>query len=279
MHVVLPGNRIVASAWDATIRLWSIPTGKEIGRFRLPMSRRSRTFREFIENSGNMVMGLDASADGRLLVSGHFNGTALVWDLTPYHAQARFAGAPLDDQRLEDLWTDLGDTDAATGWRALWTLAEHVEPTLKMLEARLQPETAPDAKRAAGWIRDLGDAKFAVRAEAMKEIRRSARTISHLLRAALADKPPLEVERRLDQLLAESALPEAMTPARLRQWRALETLERINSPAAAALVKTLAGGAPDAWLTRHAAAVERRLVDQVRKCADVCGAKDKKVPE
>src|SRR5262249_6223722 len=142
MHVVLPGNRIVASAWDATIRLWSIPTGKEIVRFSLPFSRRGRTFAEWTENRGNMVMGLDAGADGRLLVSGHFNGTALVWDLTPYHAKARFAGAPLDDQRLEELWAGLDDTDAAKGWRATWTLAEHAEQSLKMLQSRLQPEAA-----------------------------------------------------------------------------------------------------------------------------------------
>ena len=58
-------------------------------------------------------------------------------------AQARLAGAPLDDQRLEQLWTDLGDTDAAKGWRATWTLAEHAEQSLKMLQARLQPEAPP----------------------------------------------------------------------------------------------------------------------------------------
>lgn len=265
MHVVLPGNRIVASAWDATIRLWSLPTGKEIARFTLPMSRRGRGFREFIENSGNLIRDLDASGDGRLLVSGHFNGTALVWDLTPYHAQALLAGPPLHDRRLEELWTELGDSDAAKGWRATWTLAEHAEQSLKMLAARLEPETAPDPKQAAAWIRDLGDAKFAVRAQAMKEIRRCARTVGHLLRAALEDKPPLEVERRLRLLLAEIVQPEAMTPARLRQRRALEALERINSLAAADLVKSLASGAPEAWLTRQAAAVERRLGDTSKR--------------
>src|SRR5262249_22693691 len=139
--------------------------------------------------------------------------------------------------------------------------------SLKMLQSRLQPETAPDAKRAAGWIQDLGDAEFAVRAQAMKEIRHCARTISHLLRAALVDKPPLEVKRRLHQLLAELDLSEAMTPAWLRQWRALEALERTNSPPAAAIVKILAAGAPDAWLTRHAAAAERRLFDHDPKRA------------
>jgi WD40 repeat protein len=272
MHVVLPGNRMVASAWDATIRLWSIPTGKEIARFSLPLLRHGRTFREYIENGGNAVMGLDASADGRLLVSGHFNGTALVWDLTPYHAQARLAGAPLDDPRLAELWTDLGDTDAAKGWRAVWTLAEHAEQIVKMLQARMQPERAPDPKGAAGWIRDLGDANFAVRTKAMSEIRPCGRMISHLLRAALADNPPVEVQRRLQLLLAEIAQPEAMTPARMRQWRALEALEQINTPAAAAIAKTLAGGAPEAWLTKQAVALERRLFDQLRKRA----APDKK---
>jgi hypothetical protein len=79
------------------------------------------------------------------------------------------------------------------------------------------------------------------------------------LRAALADRPQLELQRRLQLLLAEFARPEAMTPARIRQWRALEVLEQIKTSAAGAIVKTMAAGAPEAWFTRQAAAVEQRL--------------------
>jgi hypothetical protein len=49
------------------------------------------------------------------------------------------------------------------------------------------------------------------------------------------------------------------TPKRLRELRAVEVLERIAAPAARAELKRLAGGAPEAGLTRDAAAALKRL--------------------
>src|SRR5262249_30468045 len=147
-HVVVD-NRIVASAWDATIHLGSIPTGKELGTFKLPMSKVGRTFSDLTEKRGHMIVSLDASADGRLLVSSHFNGTGLVWDLTPYHAKARLGAMPLNERRLEQLWSDLADADAAKAWQAIWTLAEQADTSIELLKTRLKAETAPAADEAA----------------------------------------------------------------------------------------------------------------------------------
>jgi hypothetical protein len=71
------------------------------------------------------------------------------------------------------------------------------------------------------------------------------------LARVLAGKPSLETKRRAEQLLAR-ALGQVHNPERLRQLRALEALERMDTGDAQRLIKALAGGAPDAGLTRDA---------------------------
>jgi hypothetical protein len=93
----------------------------------------------------------------------------------------------------------------------------------------------------------------------MTAIRDHNRRMSHVLRAALAKPDSLEVERRLRLLLDEFAKPEQVTPERMRQWRALEVLEQINTPAAREVAQSLGRGAPEAWLTRQAKAALLRL--------------------
>ncbi len=60
----------------------------------------------------------------------------------------------------------------------------------------------------------------------------------------MQDRHPLEVRRRLETLLHQC---DATSPAVLRHQRAVATLEWIRTPAARALLRTLAGGAP--WPT------------------------------
>ena len=81
------------------------------------------------------------------------------------------------------------------------------------------------------------------------------------LRTALSSKGSLERMRRIERLLAqaERATRPFGTPDRLREWRALEVLERIRTPAAVELLQTLATGAPDSPLTVHAAEVLARM--------------------
>ena len=70
----------------------------------------------------------------------------------------------------------------------------------------------------------------------------------------LASRPPLEVQRRVEVLMRKLAQyrEEPLAGDRLRQWRALEVLETIASPAARAVVERLATGAAGAWLTVEA---------------------------
>ena len=73
------------------------------------------------------------------------------------------------------------------------------------------------------------------------------------LRKALAGKPSLETRRRVERLLKPLDGEEREPSAdRLRLLRGVEVLERVNSAESWRLLKSLAGGAPGALVTREA---------------------------
>ena len=79
------------------------------------------------------------------------------------------------------------------------------------------------------------------------------------LRRALADKPSLESRRRVERLLERLVIAPVNDPARLRELRAVEVLEHINTVEARRVLAALAKGTPEARLTREAQASLDRL--------------------
>jgi WD40 repeat protein len=63
------------------------------------------------------VTGLAFSADGRWLVSGSVDTTALVWDVTALTEPKRRSGPSA--REVDALWADLGAADAERASRAL----------------------------------------------------------------------------------------------------------------------------------------------------------------
>jgi hypothetical protein len=117
---------------------------------------------------------------------------------------------------------------------------------------------APDAARVKRLLADLGSERFAVRQRATDELERLAELAEPALRQLLATDPPLEVRQRLQALLKRLEWP-VSDPEALRGLRALEALERIATAEARQVLTGLAGGAPDARLTREASEALRRL--------------------
>ena len=89
-------------------------------------------------------------------------------------------------------------------------------------------------------------------APADKHDKRRSELAESALREAVTKAPSVEFRRRVEQLLDRLDNP---TPDRLRSLRALEALERAG---ARGVLETLAGGAPQAWVTREARAALRR---------------------
>jgi len=76
----------------------------------------------------------------------------------------------------------------------------------------------------------------------------------------LRGNPSAEVRRRVEHLL-KGRDPAAIPTSQLRAVRAVEVLEQMRTAEAMELLKELAKGDPDAWLTREAkAALARRGV-------------------
>ncbi len=238
-----PDGRVLAcsDSWPGSaIILVEVATGKERRRL-----------------SGHLgqVTSLAFSSDGKLLLSGAQDATALVWDLTD--AGEKEAGA-LSAEQLEKCWEDLAEADAGRAHRAILRLARG-DQAVSYLDERLQPLRAPDEKQLTDLITDLGSDRFAVRERANRELDRLGELAVEACRKALADKPSPEVRRRLEELMERYEAPAMVTSTeRLRTLRALEALELAGTPEARHVCAKLAGGANGAWLTEQAKAALQR---------------------
>jgi RNA polymerase sigma factor (sigma-70 family) len=193
------------------------------------------------------------SADGRILVSGSEDTTALVWDV--------FGGAnatPLNAEDVEGCWADLSSSDAARAFRAVGKLTVSSATAVPLIKKRVPPIVAPDPKVLEKWITDLDSESFATRDAAMNELVKLDALAEPALRSALDKDPSPETRRRLEQLLAKLYGP-APKGESLRASRGIEALEHIATPEAREVLKQLAAGAAGAWQTREAKAALERL--------------------
>jgi RNA polymerase sigma factor (sigma-70 family) len=236
-----PDGRTLAAGYsDETVRLWEVASGQERARYH---GHRSH------------VVSLAFSPDGSLLASGSWDRTAMTWDVLGQRAANRLPGK-LEDAKLNALWDDLAGADAREAYRALQMLLGNGGQAVSYFQAHLQPAAAVDTKRIAQLIADLDSEQFEVREQATKALRAFGDVAEPALRKAAAGQPSPEVRRRVETLLKQ--LDSSQSPSLLRSVRAVEVLEHIATPEARQLLGKLAGGAPEARLTREAkAALER----------------------
>lgn len=163
-------------------------------------------------------------------------------------------------KELSAWWKDLGGADATRAYAAIWRLADAPDVSVPFLSKRLTPIANARLKEIARHIHDLGSATFAVRDRAFQELQFLGDAAEAALRAEGRKNLPLEVRRRVEQLL--DSLDRPWSGERLRAFRALAVLEYAHTPEAHRVVQTLSNGAPDAWLTRLARGVIERTQRQ-----------------
>jgi RNA polymerase sigma factor (sigma-70 family) len=233
-----PDGRQLASSDRMTVHLWEVATGKEI-----------RT----LHGHRGEIAALAFSADARRLATAGYESTTLLWDLTagPKRADAT-------DKEVAAWWVALAGEDAARADEAAWRLADVPVLSVAVLRRHLRPVTTADIDAARARIAELDSETFAVREKATAELERLGLNVVPLLKRSLGDGPSPEAKRRISELLEKlGPFPSAGEP--LRTWRALTVLERAGTAEARCLLETLAGGEPDAWLTRESAAALRRM--------------------
>jgi WD40 repeat protein len=235
-----PDGRLLAAVngWSASpIRVFEMITGQEVRGF--PRDRSDLSCLVF-------------SPDCRVLAT-TCGGTILLWDLTGGPARGR-----LDARALERQWADLGDP-TAKGYQALWNLSAVPQQALPLLRERLRPIPALDRKRVALRLTELASERFAVRDRAMHELEDLAELARPELRQALDRQPPLEVRRRVEQLLARYGPRAVPSGEHLRRLRAVAVLEYIGTAEARKLLAALATGVPEARQTQEARTALERL--------------------
>src|SRR5262249_29891353 len=127
-----------------------------------------------------------------------------------------------------------------------------------LLRMKLVP--APEAEgRVSRLIADLDHDSFVRREQASTELEKLLPQVRPALVNALANRPSLEVRRRIESLLARPTLVVSHAQS-LRDIRGIQVLDHLATPEARDLLKKLAAGAPEARLTQEAKVAVERLV-------------------
>lgn len=237
------GALLAGAGQDQVVRLWEARTGKEVGQF---------------PGHGGAVTCVAFAADGKTLVSGSVDTTALVWDVSGQSVTLS-PHAKLGAKEMEALWSDLGATDAGKAFLAVCNLSAVPDQSILLFKERLRPVPALHPDQVATLIANLGSEQFDVRQKAVTALEKIGDLAEPALKKALASQLTLEARQRVEQLL-EPLLQEQMPPSdELRELRALEVLEQVATGEAREVIRTLAGGASGARLSREAQASRERL--------------------
>jgi WD40 repeat protein len=240
--VFSPDGQKVALGTGGNVRVWDALTGTELTQLRGHLG---------------LVTALSFSADSKVLASGSNDTLALLWDLGSLKGE-RSAPAKLTDKDLESLWSDLAGEDAVQAFKAIQALAGSPDLATAFVGKHLDPAASVDPKTLERLIADLAGGKLSVRKHAAEELEKLGDRAVPALKAARANDPPLDLRKRLDELL-EKLTGGPLVGEQLRIVRAVEVLELAGTPDARALLQNLAKGAPGALPTREAQAALDRV--------------------
>src|SRR5262245_1359827 len=136
-------------------------------------------------------------------------------------------GQPGMDADVERLWAVLGKDDPAAALVTIGELAARPEKTLALLRCHLKPIPRPRPADLRPLSADLDSSRFAVREKAARSLLVLGEDALPVLRQTLDSSPPLEVRRRVEDLIARIEQPTTLTSEQVREVRAVQVLERI----------------------------------------------------
>jgi len=136
-----------------------------------------------------------------------------------------------------------------------------IAATVPAAQTHVRPVPAVDNPKIVQWIAALDDSRYKTRVSASQELAKLGHLAKPLLRKSLENQPSPEARNRISQLL-EGLKEFQSNGERVRTLRAIEVLERMETPEARQFLALLAQGAAGTWQTKEAAAALKRLTAQ-----------------
>jgi RNA polymerase sigma factor (sigma-70 family) len=237
------GKTLLSAGAKGSIRFWNTATGKVEHDIQGPQVR---------------VTALAVAPDAKVLVSGGADTTALIWQWPDLGNAGPPANGKVRPEELEALWTDLASDNPTVGYRAIGAMLAAPKQAVACLQGHLKPAAAVDPQRLTQFIADLNSDQFKVRQQATNELEKLGERAAPALKRALAGKPTLEAQQRVERLL-EILKVRGSSPETLRVIRACAVLEAVNTPQTRKVLQVLAAGAADDLGTQEAQATLARL--------------------
>jgi len=239
--VFSPDGKYLAAGLDGGgIRIWDASTGA--------------VYRDAPAHTA-AVTSLAFAYEGKTLVSGSLDGTAIAWDFDRLLKAPAAKAASAD---FEKWWLALANPDGAKAAEAMQAFAAQPAETCAFFKMRLRPVPSATAKQIAQLLADLQSDQYPIRQRAMVELEKLGGQARSALEKALLANPGVEPRRRLESLLQKLEPPIA-APDLLQAIRAIEVLERIGTADARELLEELATGGPNHCVTEEVLGALQRL--------------------
>jgi WD40 repeat protein len=235
------GKSLAMAASDRVVRVWDIATGRELVAFK---------------GHTASLNAVAFSPDSKLVASASADTTALVWDFSKVERPAPLVKLLLPAD-IEQCWQVLATNDGGKAFAAICDLTTSPKESVAWIKESVKPTAAVEMKRIDELIAQLDDNQFKVREKATGELYKIGEPIVPALEKALAGNLTLETKRRLEEI-RNRLTTRVLQGDRLRNYRAIEVLERIGTPEARQVLEELAAGAPGTLLTTSAQAALKR---------------------
>src|SRR5262249_21997475 len=138
------GRTLAAASSDRnnrTIQLWESATGK---------------VRKQFTGHQREISALAFAPDGKTLISGSGDATALIWDVVGINQKP----TDLNAKQLADLDNDLSGGDGIKAFRAICLLATSSPSVVPFFQEKLKPVAGVDPQQLAKLIHDLDNSEF-----------------------------------------------------------------------------------------------------------------------
>ena len=284
------GRTLVIAGWDKKVHLWELTTAREVfqvdglevvnavafaadgqtvavsagfaGATMHILDVRTGQVSSRLSGQDCYTPALAFAPDGKTLLSGQRDTTALIWKLPSREATRSSQDPPRSQAELEALWSDLAETNVQKARAALWELVASPQAAVTLFKDRLHPVERVRPEQVRQLIVDLDNVDFPVRESAMKQLAARFAEAEAALKESLQGNVSAEAKRRIDTILEKGAPFEILRGEALQRVRAIEALEHIGTPAALQLLRSLAGGAPSARETVEARAACEHLTQR-----------------